>query len=163
MLPIRKLCSLIASGVVAAGVLTASLAIGMMPAAAEAPATIDLAAYHGKVVYLDFWASWCGPCKLSFPYMRGLRARYQKRDLEIVTVNLDRNPALAATFLGQVGGGLPVVYDHEGALARRFSVKDMPTSVLIDRRGNIRFTHRGFHPDKTAEYQQHITQLINEH
>lgn len=163
MLPIRKLRTLIAGGLMVATVLTSGLAVSLTPAAAEAPATIDLAAYRGKVVYLDFWASWCGPCKLSFPYMRGLRARYPNRDLEIVTVNLDRNPALAATFLGQVGGGLPVVYDREGALARRFLVKDMPTSVLIDRRGNIRFTHRGFHPDKTAEYQQHITQLINEH
>lgn len=163
MLPIRKLRTLVAGGLIAAAVFPASLAMGVTPAAAETPATIDLAAYRGKVVYLDFWASWCGPCKLSFPYMRSLRARYLNRDLEIVTVNLDRNPALAAAFLSQVGGGLPVVYDREGALARRFSVKDMPTSVLIDRRGNIRFTHRGFHPDRTAEYQQHVTQLINEH
>lgn len=163
LLPIKKLRSLVAGGLIAVAVLSASLTISVTPTAAEAPKAIDLAAYRGKVVYLDFWASWCGPCKLSFPYMRSLRARYQNRDLEIVTINLDRNPALAAAFLSQVGGGLPVVYDREGALARRFSVKDMPTSVLIDRRGNIRFTHRGFHPDRTAEYQQHINQLINEH
>lgn len=159
----RKLRSLAAGGSIATACISAILLLGAAPVAAEAPVAIDLAAYRGKVVYLDFWASWCGPCKLSFPYMRSLRARYQNRDLEIVTVNLDRNPALAATFLGQVGGGLPVVYDRGGVLARRFSVKDMPTSVLIDRRGNVRFTHRGFHPDRAAEYQQHINQLINEH
>jgi cytochrome c biogenesis protein CcmG, thiol:disulfide interchange protein DsbE len=125
-------------------------------------ASLDLTPYRGKVVYLDFWASWCGPCKLSFPFMNRLAAYDSGRDFVLLAVNVDHDRAKADAFLAQVGGHVPVVYDSGGALARRFGVKAMPTSILIGRDGRIRYVHTGFYPEKMTLYQAHITELLNE-
>lgn len=139
------------------------LGLGALGSAAYADTgKLDLSQYRGKVVYVDFWASWCGPCKLSFPFMKSLASRYPSNDLVVVTVNLDRTRDRADAFLRQVGGGLPVVYDEKGELARKYKVSDMPTSLLIDRSGVIRFTHRGFLPAKQGEYLAHVTELVRE-
>lgn len=132
------------------------------PQASAQSRQFNIADYKGKVVYLDFWASWCGPCKQSFPFMSGLKQQYGAKGLSVVTINLDKSPAQAAAFLKQVGVGLPVVYDSNGKIAKQYAVKDMPTSLVIDRSGNIRFTHKGFYPGKTADYTAHVAQLINE-
>jgi len=132
-----------------------------MAARAEADA-LDLAKYRGKVVYVDFWASWCGPCKLSFPFMAQLAVRYPASDVAVVTVNLDRQRPAAEAFLRQVHGTLPVVYDPKGDLAKTWKVADMPTSLVFDRKGTMRFRHQGFFPGKAAEYEGHITQLVRE-
>ncbi|MDF0544896.1 TlpA disulfide reductase family protein [Sphingobium sp. H39-3-25] len=130
--------------------------------ATEPTGQLDIGAYRGRILYLDFWASWCGPCRLSFPFMAGLTQRYSPRDLAVVTVNLDRSRAQADSFLARIGGGLPVVYDNAGALAHSYRISDMPTSILFDRQGRARFTHKGFHPDQTATYVGHIDQLVRE-
>ena len=130
-------------------------------AATPKPA-IDLGQYRGKVVYLDFWASWCGPCKLSFPYMQKMVSAYPPSGFVVLAVNLDKSQAKADAFLAQVGSKLPVVYDPDGAVATRFAVKEMPTSVLIGRDGKVRYVHKGFYPDKTALYEAHISELLNE-
>jgi thiol-disulfide isomerase/thioredoxin len=124
---------------------------------------LDLSAYRGKVVYLDFWASWCGPCKLSFPYMARLRQQYGSQGLVVVTVNLDKNRAQADAFLKTVGVTLPVTYDSAGMLAKQYKVSDMPTSVILDRTGKVRFTHKGFFLNKTTQYSAHVAQIVNEH
>jgi thiol-disulfide isomerase/thioredoxin len=118
--------------------------------------------YRGKVVYVDFWASWCAPCHLSFGYMNMLRRMYSAQDLVIVTVNLDHDPAAAAGFLRKAGGALPVVYDPKGALATRFGVGTMPTSFLIGRDGRQRFVHRGYFENRAAEYSAHVATLVAE-
>ena len=132
------------------------------PAVAQA-SSIDLSQYKGKVVYLDFWASWCGPCKLSFPYMRQIKQHFRRDDFVVLTVNVDRNRAAADAFLRENGVGLPVIYDSQGDIAKDFKVSDMPTSVLIDRSGKVRFVHKGYHSNKQAEYTSHIEQLVKEH
>jgi len=124
--------------------------------------TLDLSELRGRVVYVDFWASWCGPCKQSFPYMANLTRQYSSRDFAVVTINVDRQRGQADAFLRKMGSSLPVVYDTSGDLARKYKVKDMPTSFLIDRNGRIRFTHKGFHPKDFATYKAHIDQLIHE-
>ena len=126
------------------------------------PTALNLAELRGRVVYVDFWASWCGPCKQSFPYMASLTRQYSGKDFAVVTINVDRSRAQADAFLRKMGGNLSVVYDASGALAKQYKVKDMPTSFLIDRAGRIRFTHKGFHPKEVAAYKAHIDQLINE-
>ncbi len=142
--------------------LAALAALALAPAAAQAQsAPIDLARYRGKVVYVDFWASWCGPCKLSFPWMQGLAARYPD-DVAVVTVNLDRQKPQADAFLRQVRSSLPVVYDAQGASAKAWKVADMPTSLVFDRKGQMRFRHQGFFPGKTGEYDAHIASLVRE-
>ena len=132
-----------------------------MAARAEADA-LDLARYRGKVVYVDFWASWCGPCKLSFPFMQQLAARYPAGDVAVITINLDRQRPQAEAFLRQVHATLPVVYDPQGNLAKTWQVADMPTSLVFDRKGTMRFRHQGFFPGKAAEYEGHIAQLVRE-
>lgn len=122
---------------------------------------LDLSRYRGKVVYVDFWASWCGPCKLSFPWMQGLAAKYPG-DVAVVTINLDRQKLQADAFLRQVRSTLPVVYDPQGASAKTWKVADMPTALVFDRKGQMRFRHQGFFPGKTGEYDAHITKLVRE-
>ena len=137
--------------------------LGLQATSAGAePTGLDLAQYRGKVVYVDFWASWCGPCKLSFPFMKALAARYPASDLAVVTVNLDRQRPQADAFLKQVGSTLPVVFDSKGELASKYKVSDMPTSFIVDRSGKIRYRHQGFFPAKQAEYQAHIAELVRE-
>jgi thiol-disulfide isomerase/thioredoxin len=126
------------------------------------PTIAALEPYSGKLVYLDFWASWCGPCKLSFPFMHAITAKYSAKELSVVTVNLDRSRASAEKFLHDVNSSLPVIFDQEGQIAKQFGVADMPTSYLIDRNGEIRFIHKGFYTDRRAEYEAHVDQLLQQ-
>ena len=135
----------------------------LLPGVSQAETgVLDLAKYRGKVVYIDFWASWCGPCKLSFPFMQQLAARYPAGDVAVVTINLDRQRGAAEAFLRQVRSTLPVVYDPSGNLANIWKVTDMPTSLVFDRKGVLRFRHQGFFPGKAAEYNAHVAQLVRE-
>ncbi|MBU6267941.1 MAG: TlpA family protein disulfide reductase [Sphingomonadales bacterium] len=137
----------------------ALLASSTTPAAAD---PLDLGQYRGKVVYLDFWASWCGPCKQAFGFLNALRGRHPERDFVIVTVNLDRDHAAAQAFLRAVNTSLPVVYDPAGTLATRFKVSAMPTSVVIGRDGKVRFEHRGYFDAQQRQYEAHVTAALAE-
>ena len=127
-----------------------------------APAQFNLKDYKGKVVYLDFWASWCAPCKLSFPYMKYLNNNFADKGLVVIADNLDHSTVLAKKFLEQEQVDFPVIFDQKGVLATRFKVDDMPTSVLIGRDGKVRYRHRGFYQQKEDEYTSHILDLINQ-
>ena len=139
---------------------SATLLASAPPVMAGAP--LDLSAYKGKVVYLDFWASWCHPCEQSFPYMEQLKSRYGPDGLVIIAVNVDHSRDRANSFLKRVGSDLTVVYDSEGVLAQRYKVHDMPTSLLIGRDGRIRYTHLGFHPEQAANYNNQVAELVHE-
>jgi cytochrome c biogenesis protein CcmG/thiol:disulfide interchange protein DsbE len=115
--------------------------------------TVSLAAYRGKFVYLDFWASWCGPCKRSFPWMGELQKRYGPAGLEVVAINLDTSRADADRFLAQVPAGFTVAYDPAGAIARQYAIKGMPSSVLIDPDGRVLQVHAGFNDDTPAKVE----------
>jgi cytochrome c biogenesis protein CcmG/thiol:disulfide interchange protein DsbE len=123
----------------------------------------DLDALRGRVVYLDFWASWCVPCRQSFPWMQTIEATYEARGLTIVAVNLDRDRADADSFLKQFHPDFQVHFDPEGRWAEQFNVRGMPTSVIIDRHGAVRFTHIGFRLDDVAKHTQQIETLLAEH
>ena len=142
------------------------LLIGMpWPALATevlSPAQFNLKDYKGKVVYLDFWASWCAPCKLSFPYMKYLNDNFANKGLVVVADNLDHSTALAKKFLSQEQVGFKVIFDKKGVLATRYKVDDMPTTVLIGRDGKVRYRHRGFYQQKEDEYTSHVLDLVNQ-
>jgi len=127
------------------------------PAAAE---DFSLAAYKGKVVYLDFWASWCTPCKLSFPWMNDLARSYAQKGLVVIAVNVDHDRAAASAFLHDTPASFPVIYDPDGKIAERFNVKDMPTSVLIGRDGTVHYVHQGFTPSQEGDYAGHVLALL---
>ena len=140
------------------------LAMAMTATAAPVgPAELDLAKYRGKVVMLDFWASWCAPCKQAFPYMATLTRHYAGRDLVVITVNAERQRAPGEAFLHQVKSTLPVVWDADASLVKTWQVNELPATILIDRKGKVRFRHTGFFPAKTPEYAAQIDSLVKEH
>ena len=114
---------------------------------------VDLAKLKGKVVYVDFWASWCGPCKQSFPWMNDMLAKYQVQGLEIVGVNLDAKRDDADKFLGLTPARFTLAFDAKAESAKRFGVKSMPTSVLIWRDGKVIAVHNGFREEERAELE----------
>ena len=123
---------------------------------------LNLDQYRGKVVYIDFWASWCGPCRLSFPYMQRLLSSYPNDRFVLLAVNVDHSQASADAFLARFGPDMPVVFDPGGRIAAQFHVAEMPTSILIDRQGRVRYVHKGFYDEQTPLYDSHISELINE-
>jgi thiol-disulfide isomerase/thioredoxin len=124
--------------------------------------TVELSAYRGKVLLIDFWASWCLPCKTSFPALDSLYQEYQPRGLEVLAVNLDERRSDAAAFLGVHPHRLTVLFDPKGASPVAFGVKGMPSSFLIDKTGAIRFTHMGYSSNVDDSYRREIAQLLAE-
>jgi thiol-disulfide isomerase/thioredoxin len=123
-------------------------------------ALVDLPQLRGKVVYVDFWASWCGPCKRSFPWMNELAQRYGKDGFTVVAVNVDRKRTDAERFLAQVPARFTVVYDSAGTTPAAWAVKGMPSSYLVDRQGRVAAVHQGFRDDEKAGVEQRIRELL---
>jgi cytochrome c biogenesis protein CcmG/thiol:disulfide interchange protein DsbE len=122
--------------------------------------TQDINKYQGKVVLLDFWASWCGPCRRSFPWMNNMQAKYGERGLTVVAVNLDQERADADKFLQRYPAQFTLWYDPTGTLAKTYNVEAMPTSMLLDRQGKIISVHRGFKKKQIDAYEQAIKQAL---
>jgi len=118
-------------------------------------------ALKGKVVIVDFWASWCGPCKESFPAMNDLFKKYSDRGLVIVAVNVDEVRADMDEFLKTNPARFTVVRDATQKLVEKVNVGTMPSSFILDREGKVRFSHSGFHGEKTRkQYEEEIESLL---
>lgn len=126
------------------------------------PLPNKLSALTGQVVYLDFWASWCKPCRKSFPWMNQIQQQYAGQGLQIIAINLDTEKALAQAFLDKVPAYIPIVYDPEGKIASEYQLLGMPSSYLIDKKGKIRFSHKGFFTRAQPLYEQELVLLLNE-
>jgi cytochrome c biogenesis protein CcmG/thiol:disulfide interchange protein DsbE len=114
---------------------------------------LDLKKHAGKVVILDFWASWCVPCRRSFPWMNAMQEKYAQDGLVIIAVNLDREVENAAAFLTEYPANFEIVYDPDAALAKEYEVQVMPSSFLIGRDGAPIDRHAGFKVKKQDEYE----------
>ena len=123
---------------------------------------LDLSALRGRVVYLDFWASWCAPCRQSFPWMQSMQQTYGARGLSVLAIDVDHDRADAERFLKEFHPGFEVRFDPDGTWAQQFKVTGMPTSLIIDRRGTVRFTHIGFWPADGAVAAYEIRELLDE-
>jgi thiol-disulfide isomerase/thioredoxin len=123
---------------------------------------VPLAAYEGKVLLVDFWASWCIPCKTSFPALDAIYREYAPKGLEVVAVNLDEQRKSADAFLAAHPHRMTVLFDPKGIAPEAFGVKGMPSSYLIDRSGAIRFTHMGYSGNVDVIYRKEIAQLLAE-
>ncbi len=122
----------------------------------------DLANYQGKVVYLDFWASWCIPCRKSFPWMNEIRKKYSEDELVIIAVNLDKKKELAEAFLQTYSADFKIIYDPKGKLAKHYQIQGMPSSILFDQKGQPQFAHTGFFTEKISDYRSEIEQLLKQ-
>lgn len=123
---------------------------------------LDAAKLDGQVVYLDFWASWCVPCRRSFPWMNEMQERYRSQGLVIVAINVDKDRALADKFLADYPAKFQIVYDPEAKLASAYDVPGMPTSFIIGRDGIVRKRHIGFRVKHIAEYEAAVSSILNE-
>ncbi len=134
---------------------------GAFMRAAHAQDALDLEAYRGKIVWVDFWASWCTPCRRSFPWLNEIMARYSDQGFVIVGVNVDKERALAEEFLRETPARFPIAYDPEGGLAAKYEVLGMPSSFLIDREGNVISSHIGFRRDEQENYEAAIVKALS--
>ncbi len=122
--------------------------------------TFRLEQYKGQVLYVDFWASWCGPCAQSFPFLNSLHNEFKDQGLSILGVNVDEEKSLAHEFLAKYPAAFPILNDAEGQCATNFAVKGMPSSYLIDRQGIVHHVHLGFRPSEAEEIRALVRQLL---
>ncbi len=135
--------------------------LSAMPDARTGNAVLSLRELRGRVVYLDFWASWCGPCKQSFPWMNSLQQRYGAQGLQVVAVNLDERNEDARRFLARMPPQFRVAFDGAGDTPRRYAILGMPTSVLIGPDGRVLKVHSGFNADDAAALESAIQQALS--
>ena len=146
-----------------AGLLTLLGLLLAHPAAAhDELASLDLAAYRGRVVYLDFWASWCAPCRASFPFMDTLQREERARGLVVIAVNVDTERRLATEFLTETPVDFGIVFDPAGKLAEEWKLAGMPTTVLIGRDGKPRSQRVGFRRADERSLRDAIERLLAE-
>ena len=124
--------------------------------------TADSTITQGKVVYVDFWASWCVPCRQSFPWMADLIHKYGDRGLQVVAINVDKDHKAALGFLKDAHSSLPIVYDPTGKLAKLYDLQVMPTSFVYGRDGILKMRKDGFDPDETESVESLIRTLLEE-
>ncbi len=122
---------------------------------------LKLSALHGKVVLLDFWASWCEPCKKELPILSKMAPRLKAKGIEIVAVNIDDDKAKAAAFVKEKGINLTVVPDAGKQIVGKWEPPKMPSSFVVDKAGTVRAVHGGFEPGDEAKLEAELTALVN--
>ena len=127
----------------------------------DSAADLDFQALRGQVVYLDFWASWCAPCRQSFPWMNSLQERFGEEGLTVIGVSVDRDRKAADAFLKKHPAKFRIVYDPEGTLAEQFDLQGMPSSFLFDRMGEQRAAHVGFRASHTEGLENAVRALLS--
>jgi peroxiredoxin len=124
--------------------------------------TVSLAQLKGKVVMLNFWASWCGPCRQEMPLLDSMYKRYSSLGFTLVGVNVDANSKDAEAWLSKTPVSFPVLFDRESKVSAMYDVKAMPSTVFIDRKGNVRYLHKGYKAGDEGEYLNQIRALLKE-
>lgn len=123
---------------------------------------VSLEQLKGKVVMLNFWASWCGPCRTEMPLLEQMHKRYSSLGFTLVGVNVEANTADAERWLKDTPVSFPVLFDRESKVSKMYDVNAMPSTVFIDRKGNIRYLHRGYKAGDEGEYLNQIRALLKE-
>jgi len=123
---------------------------------------VSLEQLKGKVVMLNFWASWCGPCRTEMPLLEQMHKRYSSLGFSLIGVNVEANTADAERWLKDTPVSFPVLFDRESKVSKMYDVNAMPSTVFIDRKGNIRYLHRGYKPGDESEYLNQIRALLKE-
>ena len=124
---------------------------------------VDLAAFRGHVIVVDFWASWCEPCADEMPVLEALYTSLHTQGLDVVGVSQDSSAGNITSFLRRVHVSFPIVHDNGHAVADRYHPSGMPTSFIIDRHGIVRFVHRGYRSADRAAIEREVRQLVAAH
>jgi thiol-disulfide isomerase/thioredoxin len=160
LIPLCVLAFLLASAPALARVQSGETAPAFEGAVLKDSGTLRLADFRGKVVYLDFWASWCGPCRVSLPLLDKLRREYGASGFEVIAVNVDENPQDALDFLKKYPVTYPIVRDPQQSIARLYDVPAMPTSYLIGRDGTVVSVKHGFQKKDIPKLQAKVAELV---
>jgi peroxiredoxin len=123
---------------------------------------LSLDELKGQVVMINFWATWCGPCRQEMPLLQQIQAKYEPLGFTLLGINVEPDSAAAQTWLAQVPVSFPILFDRQNKVAESYGVQGMPSSVFIDRSGNVRFVHRGYQPGDEAKYADMIRSLVKE-
>jgi peroxiredoxin len=130
--------------------------------AARDGGTVQLSSLKGQVVMINFWATWCGPCRQEMPLLEQLHAKYEPLGFTLLGVNVEPDSAAATTWLKGMPVTFPILFDTQNAVAEQFGVMGMPSSVFVDREGRVRYVHRGYKPGDEAQYADLIRSLVKE-
>ncbi|MCU7811983.1 MAG: TlpA family protein disulfide reductase [Candidatus Thiodiazotropha sp. (ex Notomyrtea botanica)] len=123
---------------------------------------IKLSELRGQVVMINFWASWCGPCRQEMPILDQLYQRYEPMGFTLLGVNVEEDSAAAEKVLREIPVSFPVLYDSKNQVSENYQVRAMPSTFLIDRDGKVRYLHKGYKPGYEEDYQQQVRELIRE-
>lgn len=122
--------------------------------------SVQLESLRGRVVLVDFWASWCGPCRQSFPWMNAMHRKYHDQGLEIVAINLDSEAEAAQRFLTELPAEFTIAFDPAATTPEQYGVIGMPSSFLVDQQGRIQEEYVGFQVSEKADYERQIQALL---
>ena len=123
---------------------------------------VRLSEYRGQVVLINFWASWCGPCRQEMPHLDAIHRKYAPLGFTVFGVNVEQDRKLADKVLRDIPVSFPVLFDDQNQVSELYDVDAMPVTVLVDRNGDIRFMHRGYKPGYEIEYEAQVRQLVRE-
>ena len=123
---------------------------------------LKLSEFRGQVVLLNFWASWCGPCRQEMPALDKLHKRYSKLRFAVLGVNVEEDSAQAKRMLREIRVSFPILFDTQNKASELYHVSAMPTTVIIDRDGNMRYLHKGYKPGEESVYKKWVKKLIRE-
>ena len=121
-----------------------------------------LSQYKGQVVMVNFWATWCGPCQQEMPLLDAMYKKYKPAGFTLLGVNVDKEAPPVKALMERKPVSFPVLLDPANAVSKAYNVNEMPSTVIVDRKGRIRYIHRGYRPGDENEYQDRIRQLIRE-
>ena len=123
---------------------------------------LRLSEYRGDVVMINFWATWCGPCRQEMPLLDDLYARYNRVGFNLLGVNIDDDSRRAMQMVKELGVNFPVLFDESKEVSRLYQVEAMPVTVLVDREGTVRHVHHGYKPGYEEKYLTEIRSLLRE-
>jgi peroxiredoxin len=129
---------------------------------ADTGKNLRLSEYRGEVVMINFWATWCGPCRQEMPVLNELYQRYRPVGFTLLGVNIDDQAANASRMARRLGVRYPIVFDAQKTVSRLYDINSMPTTVMVDRDGKVRYLHRGYLPGFEKKYQEQIRGLLKE-
>lgn len=163
---IRKICMGLALSAFAAVSLASSGLTGQ-PAPdfalkSSTGANLRLSEYRGDVVMINFWATWCGPCRQEMPLLDELSSRYERVGFKLLGVNIDDDSNRAMAMIEELGVSFPVLFDARKEVSKMYDVSAMPVTVIVDREGTVRYVHHGYKPGYEEKYLDQVRSLLRE-